>query len=393
MIKKEINDRIVRLLLLELLGEINQEERRELDLWFNRNERNRQFFQQIREESFLDKEHAFYEKTDTEKAIFDFKRKIVLPVKKRHTLISVWWKYAAVLLLPLLVAAIFLWQNRQSELPLLAQQVESITPGSMQAILILDNGEQISLTSGGEKEIQFSKDVKVSQRHDSLVYTSCQTTRKEVHYNELQIPRGGEYKVTLADGTQVYLNSATRMKYPIAFDSKERKVYLDGEAYFEVTKESDRPFLVEVNGIEIKVYGTSFNINSYKEAQVQTVLVEGSVGVRILSSGNEKRLKPGEMAVFDELQESIDVKKVNTDLYTGWRKGVLRFENERLEDILTTLSNWYNVDVFYQTQDVKDFHFTGYLGRYKEINTILSSITLATGVQFNIQGRTIVVSK
>lgn len=99
------------------------------------------------------------------------------------------------------------------------------------------------------------------------------------------------------------------------------------------------------------------------------------------------------MAEFREVGESIEIKKVNPELYTEWRRGSFRFENERLEDILTTLSNWYNVDIFYQNQEVKDFHFTGFLGRYKNINTILSSITLATGVRFNIQGKTIIVSK
>lgn len=150
---------------------------------------------------------------------------------------------------------------------------------------------------------------------------------------------------------------------------------------------------MEINGIQIKVYGTSFNVNSHKEGKVQTVLVEGSVGVRVLSTGKEKRLYPGEMAEFREVGESIEIKKVNPELYTEWRRGSFRFENERLEDILTTLSNWYNVDIFYQNQEVKDFHFTGFLGRYKNINTILSSITLATGVRFNYTGETIIVSK
>lgn len=199
--------------------------------------------------------------------------------------------------------------------------------------------------------------------------------------------------MALADGTVVYLNSATRLKYPVVFNEKERKVYLSGEAYFEVAKDAERPFLVEVANVEVKVYGTSFNVNSYREGNVQTVLVEGSVGVKVLASGVESVIKPGQMAEFKQGNTGVEVREVDVTLYTDWKNGIFRFENQRLEDILTTLSNWYNVDVFYQTSSVKDLHFSGYMERYKEIDTILGAITLSTGVRFSIQGTTIVVSK
>lgn len=163
--------------------------------------------------------------------------------------------------------------------------------------------------------------------------------------------------------------------------------------YFEVTKDTSRPFIVEVDGIEIKVYGTSFNINTQQEGKIQTVLVEGSVGIKIQSSGREQIIVPGEMAEFNEIQKNLIIKKVNTQIYTDWRNGIFRFENERLEDILQKLANWYDVEIFYQTANVKDLHFTGYVERYKKIDTILQSITLATDVQFAIQGKTIIVSK
>ncbi|HJA14514.1 MAG TPA: DUF4974 domain-containing protein [Candidatus Butyricimonas faecavium] len=362
--------------------------------WCNQNKRNSLFFQQICEENLLAEEHVLYEATDTVRAISEFKRKLIVPVDRSQKLKINWWKYAAILILPLLVTVMWLWQHDMSEVDKLALQENSLSPGSRQAMLVLDNGKQISLTSKNDHEIQVAQEVRVSQQADKLVYeVSSKKMDQTLSFNELIIPRGGEYKVVLSDGTQVYLNSATRMRYPVVFNAEERNVYLEGEAYFEVVKDRQRPFLVEINGIQIKVYGTSFNVNSHKEGKVQTVLVEGSVGVRVLSTGKEKRLYPGEMAEFREVGESIEIKKVNPELYTEWRRGSFRFENERLEDILTTLSNWYNVDIFYQNQEVKDFHFTGFLGRYKNINTILSSITLATGVRFNIQGKTIIVSK
>ena len=154
-----------------------------------------------------------------------------------------------------------------------------------------------------------------------------------------------------------------------------------------------QPFIVEVNGVEVKVYGTSFNVNSQQDHKIQTVLVEGSVGIKIQSSGEEQIISPGEMAVFDEIPQNITIKKVNPQVYTDWRNGIFRFENERLEDILNKLANWYDVEIFYQSPDVKELHFTGYIERYKKIDTILRSITLATNVQFSIREKTILVSK
>lgn len=206
-------------------------------------------------------------------------------------------------------------------------------------------------------------------------------------------PRGGEYKVTLSDGSLVYLNSVTRIKYPVVFSRKERKVFLSGEAYFEVAEDPKRPFLVEVGGIEVKVYGTFFNINSFREGGVQTVLVKGSVGVKVLASGEESMIEPGQMAEFRQGSMKVEVKEVDVNLYTDWKNGIFRFKNQRLEDILTILSNWYDVDIFYQIPSVKELHFSGYMERYKNFEIILEAITLSTGVQFSIQGKTVVVSK
>ena len=238
------------------------------------------------------------------------------------------------------------------------------------------------------------KVITVTGEKDRLVYTSSEGKNvDEIRFNELEVPRGGEYKVRLADGTLVYLNSATRMKYPVKFDEKERKVYLSGEAYFEVAKDPERPFFVEMEGVEVRVYGTSFNVNTHQEGNIQTVLVKGSIGVKVLSSGMESMIRPGQMAEFKQGNTKVDVKDVNVAVYTDWKDGIFRFENQRLEDILTVLSNWYDVDVFYQTASVKELHFSGYMERYKDVSVILEAITLSTGVTFSIQGKTIVVSK
>ena len=387
----QYSDRIVRLLQLYLLGDITEEERQELEDWCEEAPRNRKLFEQICQEDLFSKERYVYEKIHDTKAFSVFEKR-VRKVSSRS--IGNWWKYAAVLLFPILVVGSWKLMHETEQVSIVASSVAPIQPGCSQAVLVLDDGRKVFLKEEEEGVISEDKEITVTGEKDRLVYTSSEGKNvDEIRFNELEVPRGGEYKVRLADGTLVYLNSATRMKYPVKFDEKERKVYLSGEAYFEVAKDPERPFFVEMEGVEVRVYGTSFNVNTHQEGNIQTVLVKGSIGVKVLSSGMESMIRPGQMAEFKQGNTKVDVKDVNVAVYTDWKDGIFRFENQRLEDILTVLSNWYDVDVFYQTPSVKELHFSGYMERYKDVRVILEAITLSTGVTFSIQGKTIIVSK
>ena len=387
----QYSDRIVRLLQLYLLGDITEEERQELEDWCEEAPRNRKLFEQICQEDLFSKERYVYEKIHDTKAFSVFEKR-VRKVSSRS--IGNWWKYAAVLLFPILVVGAWKLMHETEQVSIVASSVAPIQPGCSQAVLVLDDGRKVFLKEEEEGVISEDKEITVTGEKDRLVYTSSEGKNvDEIRFNELEVPRGGEYKVRLADGTLVYLNSATRMKYPIKFDEKERKVYLSGEAYFKVAKDPERPFFVEMEGVEVRVYGTSFNVNTHQEGNIQTVLVKGSIGVKVLSSGMESMIRPGQMAEFKQGNTKVDVKDVNVAVYTDWKDGIFRFENQRLEDILTVLSNWYDVDVFYQTASVKELHFSGYMERYKDVSVILEAITLSTGVTFSIQGKTIIVSK
>ena len=387
----QYSDRIVRLLQLYLLGDITEEERQELEDWCEEAPRNRKLFEQICQEDLFSKERYVYEKIHDTKAFSVFEKR-VRKVSSRS--IGNWWKYAAVLLFPILVVGSWKLMHETEQVSIVASSVAPIQPGCSQAVLVLDDGRKVFLKEEEEGVISEDKEITVTGEKDRLVYTSSEGKNvDEIRFNELEVPRGGEYKVRLADGTLVYLNSATRMKYPVKFDEKERKVYLSGEAYFEVAKDPERPFFVEMEGVEVRVYGTSFNVNTHQEGNIQTVLVKGSIGVKVLSSGMESVIRPGQMAEFKQGNTKVDVKDVNVAVYTDWKDGIFRFENQRLEDILTVLSNWYDVDIFYQTVSVKELHFSGYMERYKDVSVILEAITLSTGVTFSIQGKTIIVSK
>ena len=387
----QYSDRIVRLLQLYLLGDITEEERQELEDWCEEAPRNRKLFEQICQEDLFSKERYVYEKIHDTKAFSVFEKR-VRKVSSRS--IGNWWKYAAVLLFPILVVGSWKLMHETEQVSIVASSVAPIQPGCSQAVLVLDDGRKVFLKEEEEGVISEDKEITVTGEKDRLVYTSSEGTNvDEIRFNELEVPRGGEYKVRLADGTLVYLNSATRMKYPVKFDEKERKVYLSGEAYFEVAKDPERPFFVEMEGVEVRVYGTSFNVNTHQEGNIQTVLVKGSIGVKVLSSGMESMIRPGQMAEFKQGNTKVDVKDVNVAVYTDWKDGIFRFENQRLEDILAVLSNWYDMNVFYQTVSVKELHFSGYMERYKDVSVILEAITLSTGVTFSIQGKTIIVSK
>lgn len=387
----QYSDRIVRLLQLYLLGDITEEERQELEDWCEEAPRNRKLFEQICQEDLFSKERYVYEKIHDTKAFSVFEKR-VRKVSSRS--IGNWWKYAAVLLFPILVVGSWKLMHETEQVSIVASSVAPIQPGCSQAVLVLDDGRKVFLKEEEEGVISEDKEITVTGEKDRLVYTSSEGKNvDEIRFNELEVPRGGEYKVRLADGTLVYLNSATRMKYPVKFDEKERKVYLSGEAYFEVAKDPERPFFVEMEGVEVRVYGTSFNVNTHQEGNIQTVLVKGSIGVKVLSSGMESVIRPGQMAEFKQGNTKVDVKDVNVAVYTDWKDGIFRFENQRLEDILAVLSNWYDMNVFYQTVSVKELHFSGYMERYKDVSVILEAITLSTGVTFSIQGKTIVVSK
>ena len=205
--------------------------------------------------------------------------------------------------------------------------------------------------------------------------------------------RGERSGVTLPDGTQVKLNAESSLSYTHDFGRELRQVNLEGEAYFEVTKDSNRPFYVITEEVQVRVYGTEFNVNTHQPGKVHTVLVDGKVGIKKRGTTGEITMKPGELASFDRNAGTFEVKEVDVRQYVVWKDGYFTFENESLEQILNTLSLWYDVDVFFQSESAKQLVFTGYMKRYNDISEILNAITDVVGVNFTINGKTIIVSK
>lgn len=287
----------------------------------------------------------------------------------------------------------FHFYNSQQPVQTVAEQaVQSIAPGSEKAVLILSDGTEHDLTSG-EKSIMTADGIEIKNTGTKLEYKGKTDQLAEMKYNTLKIPRGGEYFLVLSDSTKVWLNSETTLRFPVQFAANVRNVELTGEAYFEVSKNEKVPFIVTSGNQQIKVLGTQFNISSYAEnATILTTLVEGKVEVSSAANPTEKIvLKPSEQSCFVKTDNQIVKRSVDVGPYVAWKSGRFVFQNEMLEDIMKTLSKWYDVQVVFTKEEDKKLRFTGNLERYSNFNEILNKIEKTNEVKFAITNNLITI--
>ena len=269
--------------------------------------------------------------------------------------------------------------------------VNDIHVGSAKAKLYLSSGDEIAL----EKEnmaIRERQDVAIRVNESGVVAyqdTAVVMTERERAYNRLVVNRGGEYRIVLSDGSEVWVNSESELVYPIRFVGDKRIVKLRGEAYFKVQADAKRPFIVDVDGVEVRAVGTEFCVNTRKENKVESVLVEGKVNVRKGDDG--VMLEPNQLAVYDVRTNRIEVKNVDVRKYIDWKNGDFVFSDDRLEEVMDKLSLWYDCKVFYQNADLKDVRLSGDMKRYGEVEEFLHFLEISTGARFEVQGKTIIV--
>ena len=270
----------------------------------------------------------------------------------------------------------------------MAQQ-PAVLPGSYKAVLTLASGEQVNLEEWGRDSL-WKDGTLIRKRKGELTYEqkAGDMQQEEMLFNTITIPRSGEYKLVLSDGTKVWLNSDSKLEFPNTLVGDERRVKLAGEAYFEVAKNKAKPFRVEVDRVEVVVLGTSFNIHAYDEA-VKTTLVEGAVKLNV--AGKAYSLSPG----FEANVDQGGVKIVKSDVYEqiAWKDGRFVFREKRLEEVMSILSRWYDFEIFYQNAAVKDLHFTGNIPRHATINEVLKFLERTHLVHFSVVGRTVIVSE
>lgn len=263
-----------------------------------------------------------------------------------------------------------------------------IKPGSNKAVLILGDGSTVELNDTIQGKIAQQGETIVSKsRNGQLTYEETGKAAKETIYNTINIPKGGQYSLTLPDGSKVWLNSATSLKFPTQLNDKERVVELDGEAYFEVAK-SKQPFLVKVKDMQVEVLGTHFNVMAYSdEANINTTLLEGKV--RLSSGTTEVILKPGQQGLFTQAA-GFKVKAADTEQALAWKNGYFNFNDEELASVMRKISRWYNVDIAFNNRNSK-LSYAGVISRFNNVSDVLNMLSLTGTVQFKIEDRRITV--
>ncbi len=302
-----------------------------------------------------------------------------------------WWAAAAVMLL--VSGSAYLWMNHHKNEPPVAAAGKplphDVLPGGNKAILTLANGGTIILdsTANGTLAQQGNASV-VKLANGQLAYTTAGKETGPVLYNTMTTPRGGQYKIQLPDGTDVWLNAASSITYPTAFTGSERTVTVTGEVYFEVAKDKAKPFHVKVNNLFVDVLGTHFNINSYgDETAVKTTLLEGSVKI---TAGKENRmLRPGEQAQVAQHRVTV-VSNADIDQVMAWKNGLFNFNKLSLQEVLRQLSRWYDVEVVYQGT-LTPRKFGGEIQRDLNLSEVLDGLR-ETGVHFSIDGKKLIVT-
>ncbi len=380
---------IHELILSYLREDISEEEMSRLRVWLDENERHQRLLEELRDKDVLQREIGEYVSFDTSRRWGQLKEVMEEPVRKGHSLLKVWGAVAAVVVA--FVGGLLYWQMTGSPQPEVKQvAIARIEQGGMRAVLITETGQQVVLQGLKDTCLNITGTETLNIREDGSLKYSLSALSSMSEWHTLRIPKGGEYKIVLDDGTEIWLNSASELKYPAHFVGNERRVQLTGEAYFQVARNEAAPFIVETRDMDVKVLGTSFNVSVYEdEESCHATLVEGRVEVNDKVNGEKVVLTPGKQALLRGGE--MTVREVNTKLYTLWRLDRFTFASEDMEGVIRKLSRWYNVDFFFANSSMKQKRFTGSLPKYADISQVLKMIEMTTDIKFEIKEHTIMI--
>ena len=375
--------KIAELIQRYLSGEATIEEIEQVKMWERKSARHREMMEAFRQDGYLEIQIAEHDVFDREKGFRRFLTSKKIVDRRR------WLRQLAVvaaIMIVMLSVVTWEWQSRKkSEIPVLANMTAPILPGSSKAILILGDGKQLDLSDSTRMELQ-DHAAKIVVEGDCTLYFSNHAVLDTVLHTIIT-PVGGEYSLIFSDGTRVWLNAGSHLRFPAVFSDDQREVELEGEAYFEVVKDSLRPFLVKTGETVVKVLGTSFNVKAYTGEVLRTTLVSGRVAVKY--EGEEIKILPGEQWILEKGRPRVE--KVNAERVVGWVKGNFAFDDVDLPDVFKILERWYDVHVFVANVNVNAMKFTGVFPRYADIDRVLDIIGLATCTRLEIKDRTIMV--
>lgn len=387
-------DPISRILFKRLTGAaLSEEERAALEAWIAQDGHNEEAARRLADLEHLQKEYRLRSLVDPEKALADMRARIAaLPAVRRRRRLRAAAAVAAIVIAGGL-GSLFL--NRQAAvapgpvaevtataIPVI--EISDIRHGQTKATLTDKSGHSLALTDTGKTEAA-----------EKYLAMFAEPSKAEVEKLKLEVPRGGEFKVTLEDSTEVWLNSESTLRYPEVFGADERRVQVTGEAYFAVKSDPKRPFYVETGEQTVRVYGTCFNVRSYPDDPfVYTTLEQGSISItrRNIPSG-EIMLSPGHQAMLSHNGESLDLRVVDPKVITGWRHGRFVFEEQPLSAIMKDLSRWYDFDYEFTDPEVEKIVFMGSIPRYADFATAIAIIEKSGGLRFSTEGDKVVIGR
>ena len=362
---------------------LSNEELLILDDWKIKNQKNDMFLKNMES---LKKDRELSQRLHKELDDTYFATRKKLEYHKSKATRTLWYRISAasVLLILVITSALFIGRNSGPD-----NYVGNIEPGSHQATLELADGSKIEL-SPLVKDVVKDQDAVINIDKGMVSYKGTNNVdtliADSIVYNTIVIPRKGEYKIILSDGSSIWLNAESKLKYPLKFKGKERRVFLEGEAYFEVAHNSSMPFIVETEAQELAVLGTKFNITAFPdESSVQSTLVSGSVKINVKNSDKKVLLIPGQQAVVDKDSRNLKVNSVDVSEITAWKEGFFSLENVTMEEFLNRLSRWYDVKFVFEDDSARGLAFRGSVPRYDNLISVLDMLQAISPVEFKYQ--------
>lgn len=375
---------IQHLIIRNLEGSASDEEILSLQEWLSLSERNFALYADFRKYWLRAGQDQRYE---VGRAWRKMDRR--LEQRKSKSYSRFWIKASSYAAVVILVVAIGYYATEYNRIPVVAELAGgNIEPGSKKAILVLGSNEKVEL-NGRSGDSLLTNNAVMKNEGNTLVYNDDRQENKREEYNRLITPRGGEYSVVLSDGTKVWLNAESELKYPVQFAGGERRVYLKGEAYFAVKKQVGQSFVVCSDKARITVLGTEFNVRNYEADAIATTLVKGSVVVAH-EGGRACKLVPGQQAVVNRAG-GIEVREVETGLYTAWKDGFFVYRDRTLDDILKELSRWYDFTYFYQNSVLENMVLTAKIRKFDSVNEIFEILSETGRFGFVTKGKTVTV--
>ena len=375
-------------LIAFLSGELDEREEENVRVWLEASQENQNAYESLMKDYLRIRwvqENVHIREEQAKKIIFS-------SLKKKRNLTPYYGVAASIAVLLIVTLFFFIREDKQVVSEKLV--VSEIKPIQSKAMLVLSTGEQIQLTKSTQKIQEQDGSVLKIDSVMGVQYDALSTQRVEKPiYNKIVVPRGGEYFVTLSEGTKVWLDADSELEYPVFFSGDFREVKLKGNAYFCVTKKNDKPFVVRAGEFSLKVYGTEFNVNAYDLQNIETVLVNGSIGFKANVSTPERMMEPNELAVSDSRTGLSEIHQVDIYPYIAWKNQNIVFVNERLESIMEKMARWYDVTVFFQDESLKDLRFDCNMRRYTDIRDLFFFLEKTSNARFALNGRTVVISK